>query len=111
MQYNVIILKPGEVQMVVLDSSFIIKEEIPTARFWLMTKLRLGMDRRWEVYLKELKERLISIMITPSITGKEADKAKKVMALHIMEKIENSAWRTMPSDFLKQIGVPRVLRR
>ena len=96
--------------MVIMDNEWNLKEEIPTTRFWLMTKLRLGWDKKWDVYINGLRERLIEMMTVPGISGIDAGKAKNDMANHIIEKLENSAWRTMPSEFLKQLGIPRVLR-
>jgi hypothetical protein len=95
---------------IIMDNDWNLKEEIPTTRWWLMLKLKLGMDRRWEQYLKELRENLIAQMKVTGIGGDEANKAKGNMATHIITKLEKSAWATMPAEFLKQLGIPRVIR-
>jgi len=96
--------------MVILGNTFNIKEEIPTARFWLMTKLRLGWDTKWKIYINNLREELIGLMTVSDIGKTDPVKAKIAMANHIIGKLENSAWRTMPSEFLKQLKIPRILR-
>lgn len=96
--------------MVILDNEFDIKEEIPTTRFWLMTKFRMGWDKRWTLYENDLREKLMNMMTVPGLSGADAVKAKRNMANHMIEKVEKSAYRTMPSEFLKQLGIPRVLR-
>ena len=99
--------------MVILDSSFNIKEEIPTARFWLMTKLRFGWEKRYSQYVSDLETFLISVMTVSNNNGNDTESKQliKTMALQIVAKIEKSAWRTMPSEFLRQLDIPRVLRR
>jgi hypothetical protein len=97
--------------MVVIDEKFNVKEEVPTARFWLMTKLRFGWDRQWENYLSELKANLIGLMEVKGEEPGDHGMAKKNAATKIMKKIETSAWRTIPSEFLRDMKIPRVLRR
>jgi len=96
--------------MVIMDNTFNIKEEIPTTRWWLMTKLRLGWDLKWDIYIKNLRKELISLMTTPGESLSDSVKSKKDMASNIIEKLEKSAWRSMPAEFLKQLGIPRTIR-
>lgn len=95
--------------MVIMDNEWNAKEEVPTARFWLMLKLRLGWNTRYDKYISGLKERLISMM-TVDLRGMDGERAKAQMARHITEKLERSAWRTIPSEFLRDLKIPRVLR-
>lgn len=95
--------------MVIMDNIWNLKEEVPTARFWLMLKLRLGWNKRYDKYTSDLKDRLKEMM-TIDLRGTDADKAKSAMARHIVEKLERSAWRTLPSEFLRDMKIPRILR-
>lgn len=95
--------------MVMLKETFDIKEEIPTTRFWLMTKLKLGWNKRWDIYISGLEKNLAENMIC-DLSGDEASRAKKAMVRTILEKLERSAWATMPPEFLKSMKVDRVLR-
>lgn len=97
--------------MVVMDNKFNQKEEVPTARFWLMTKLRFGWTRQWENYLSELRSHLIENMEVKGEESQSVEMAKRNAANTIIKKIETSAWRTMPSEFLRDLKIPRVLRR
>ncbi len=102
--------------MVIMDNEWNPKDELPTIRFWLMTKLRLSWDKRWEWYIRDLKLRLIKMMTLPAVPagtkGQEAaSKVKEKAANHLVEKLERSAWRTLPSEFLRQMEIPRVLHR
>ena len=102
--------------MVIMDNEWNPKEELFTTRFWLMTKMRMGWDKRWELYLRNLKEKLIKMMTmqaAPAGTKEKEDvkKAKVKAANHIVEKLERSAWRTLPAEFLRDMEIPRVLHR
>lgn len=102
--------------MIIMDNEWNLKEEIPTTRFWLMTKLVLGWDRRWDAYVDSLRNRLMGMMSIPALSGlpkanEEAHKEKLIAINKILVKLETSAWRTVPSSFLKDLGIPRVLRR
>lgn len=82
-----------------------IKEEVPTARFWLMLKLKHeNWQYRWSMYIEDLKKRIIAQMEGES-------KSKEHEAKRIIGRIENSAWRTMPSSFLSMLHIPRVIRK
>jgi len=99
-----------------MNNNWNLKEEIPTTRFWLMTKLRFGWNRRWDAYIESLTNRLIGMMTIPELSGlpkanENSNKEKAMMAKKILSKLEVSAWRTVPSSFLKDLGIPRVLRR
>jgi len=97
--------------MVIMENTWNAKEEIPTTRWWLMLKLRLGMDKRYDQYIFHLKEQLVDMMTVPSdLKGTDAIRAKAQMARHITDKLERSAYRTLPSEFLRDLGIPRVLR-
>ncbi len=102
--------------MVVLDNEiFNHKEEIPTARFWLMLKL-IDSERwssRWTRYIDELTSRLREGMKNINFTGpKEKAEMEIRNAIHkTIEKLEKGAWFTMPSEFLKRLGIPRNIRR
>lgn len=80
------------------------KEELGTMRFWLMLKLRdeRRFSSRWERYLENLNKRLEELFEGPDV--KQAIK-------NTIAKLERSTWNTMPSSFLSQMGVPRVVRR
>lgn len=102
--------------MIIMDNEWNLKEEIPTTRFWLMTKLLLGWDRNWDFYIDSIKERLINLMTVPNLAGlpranEDPNKEKLIAVKKILEKLETSAWRTVPSSFLRDLGIPRVLRR
>lgn len=80
------------------------KAELPTARFWLMLKLidRHTWEQRWNKYLNDLYNFIMEYMV-----GEDAHQATKIT----MEKIEKSAWRTMPAEFQKRLEVPRPIRK
>lgn len=83
-----------------------IKEQIPTARFWLMLKLKdeVSWSRKWNDYIKNVHKFLRNQFEGPS----------KEIETHIRqatEKLERSAWNTMPSSFLSMVGIPRAIRR
>lgn len=80
------------------------KEELPTTRFWLMLKLRNPdfFERRWYQYIKDLKE-----FLAGQFTGDDTQAAIR----RTIEKLERSAWNTMPASFLSQLGIPRAIRR
>lgn len=80
------------------------KAELPTARFWLMVKLRdpNRFEKRWFQYLRELKE-----FLGTQFVGEDSQTAIR----RTIEKIERSAWNTMPSAFLAQLNIPRNIRR
>jgi len=81
------------------------KEELPTTRFWLMLKIRDdAWTKRWLRYLTDTKAFLISQFIG------DPDEINAQVS-RIMEKLERSAWNTMPSSFLQNVGIPRVVRR
>jgi hypothetical protein len=87
-----------------------VKEEVPTARFWLMTKMKLGWEKKWEIYTKDLRKRIMdSIVEGPGESLSETQ--KKQIATNIIEKVERSAWATMPAPFLASMKVERVLHR
>jgi hypothetical protein len=86
------------------DVKEIVKEEIPTARFWLMLKMKFGWNKRWDIYTSHLEKSLLNEMVGDDIM------AKKVMVKSVIEKVEKSAWNTMPPEFLKSIKVDRLLR-
>jgi len=89
------------------DVKEIIKEEIPTARFWLMLKMKMNWDRKWEIYTSQLEKSLVASMVG------DASEAtlKKDMAKKVIEKIQRSAWATMPASFLASMKVERVIHR
>jgi hypothetical protein len=97
------------------DGVFDVKEEVPSTRFWLMAKLRIGdqFDKRWDIYVDNIRKRLMENMTYngPDIAPSEVTKAKKEMVDQILIKLENSAWKTMPAEFLKQLDIPRVIRK
>jgi hypothetical protein len=74
-----------------------------------MLKLRLNMDKNWEIYLANLRDRILAGMKVPGPTTSESEMEKKNQAAKMMKDIENSAWRTMPTSFLKALGIDRVL--
>lgn len=83
-----------------------IKDQVPSARFWLMLKLKNEnrWTKRWNDYLVEVRDFLAGQF--------EGDHAE--IDFHIRqatEKLERSAWNTMPSSFLSTVGIPRVIRR
>lgn len=96
--------------MIYLTGDWDIKEEVPTARFWLMTKLRLGWDKRWDLYISTLKKSLMASMVS-ELPSSEAEKAKKEAADLMITKLERSAWATMPAAFLSSLKVERVIHR
>lgn len=81
-----------------------IKDSIPTARFWLMLKLRGGWNQKYKLYIAETSK-----FVTENLVG-ENDTAKKHSAKEIVAKIERGAWNTMPSVFLSSLNIPRVQR-
>lgn len=83
-----------------------IKDQIPSVRFWLMLKLK-NPDRwtkRWNDYLAEVHDFLVE-----HFQG-ERDQVE-FQIRQAIEKLERSAWNTMPSSFLSTVGIPRVIRR
>jgi phosphomannomutase len=82
------------------------KEEIPTARFWLMLKLRNEevWSEKWSRYIAGVKEFLKS-----RFRGETAEINNQVE--RIINKLERSAWNTMPAAFLQQLNIPRAIRR
>jgi hypothetical protein len=83
-----------------------IKDQIPTARFWLMGKLKWRWEKRWARYLDSVRGILDEQF--ELIDGSPEEKKKAIDK--IIVKIERSAWATMPAGFLSSVGVPRALR-
>jgi len=80
------------------------KAELTNTKFWLMLKLRdpEKWTKRWNQYIKDLRAFIENQMVG-------AD--KEVTAKGTVERIERSAWRTLPTPFLKELGIPRVIRK
>ncbi len=101
--------------VIVNDEVFNHKEEIPTARFWLMLKLidPVYWGPRWERYIHEISNRLGEGMTNVHFEGPKEKASMEIKnAVHKMiVKLEKGAWFTMPSEFLKRLGVPRNIRR
>lgn len=94
----------GKISRITLESY--IKDQIPTARFWLMGKLKWHWEKRWQWYLDSIKIFLDGQFET--IQSSPIEKAKSIDK--VLTKIERSAWATMPSGFLSSLGIPRALR-
>jgi len=105
---------------IVWKEPFIIKDEIPTTRFWLMCKMSFKntkneemFNRKWEMYISDLKKELVENMKFVNATGKDVkdtEKVKREMADKTIIKIERSAYLTIPASFLTTLKIPRVLR-
>lgn len=88
-----------------MDLKEFIAQEVPTTRFWMMLKLKNdGWTKRWEVYQNDLIQR-----VKERLSGPEKEVAKEVKKT--LERIERSAWVTMPSSFLASLNIPRVIRK
>lgn len=94
----------GKLTKLTLES--FIKDQIPTARFWLMGKLKWHWEKRWSLYLDSIRKILDGQFEV--VHGDASEKAKAIDKILI--KIERSAWATMPSGFLTSVGIPRALR-
>ena len=79
-----------------------IRHEVPTARFWLMMRLRNPnlFNERWTRYLNDLRR-----FLKDRFVGED----KEVEIQKTINKIELIAWTTMPSPFLNQLNIPRVM--
>lgn len=97
---------PAGEEEVRIDLKSYIKSQIPSARFWLMLKLKdEGVwTNRWLRYINEVKE-----VLRTQFEG-ECQVVESTIRQQI-DKLERSAWNTMPSAFLTQIGIPRNIRR
>lgn len=105
---------------IVWKEPFIIKDEIPTARFWLMCKMAFKntkseniFNRSWEIYISDLKTDLVNnmeLINTSSKKIKDPDREKREMADKTIVTIERSAYLTIPASFLTTLKIPRVLR-
>jgi len=101
-------------------TQFNLKEEIPTTRFWLMCKMKFMntksgdlFNKRWLSYIADFKKELVENMNVIDTSGgkpKDAKMEKNNMAQKTIEKIERSAYLTIPSSFLTTLNIPRVLR-
>ena len=78
--------------------------QVPTARFWLMLKIRNPeyFSSKYDKYILEVS----------NILKDKFDKNdSKKMVNSTIEKILKLAWITMPTEFLNSLKVPRVIRK
>lgn len=68
------------------------QNELDTCRFWLMLRLKKGeyFEKRFTIYLNDLKERLLDMNPNLSIVNKEID------------NLQLSAYRTISETFFKE---------
>ncbi len=94
-----------------VEDDFLATSEVNTTRFWLMLKLspRLKWNKRYDIYRAHLETKIREAIICDE-TGEAAERAKRAMLREILEKFENKAWATMPTDFQKRMGIDRILR-
>jgi hypothetical protein len=80
------------------------KAELTNTKFWLMLKLKdpERWERKWNRYINDLYKFIVNQM-----EGND----KGIAAKGTLERIERSAWRTLPTPFLKDIGIPRPIRK
>lgn len=80
------------------------KSELTNTKFWLMLKLRdpERWTNRWNQYVKDLQK-----FIEDQMVGSD----KEITSRGTVERIERSAWRTLPTPFLKDLGIPRPIRK
>lgn len=97
---------PAGEKEVRIDLKGYIKDQIPSARFWLMLKLKNeeAWTKRWQKYIAEVKD-VLRAQFEGEPTAIEATIRQQI------SKLERSAWNTMPAAFLAQIGIPRNIRR
>ena len=79
--------------------------EVNTFRFWLMLKMKQKWDKRYDIYLSGLTNRILEAMTSGS------DQEKRHEAASIINKLYTKAWGTMPADFLKKMGVDPIIGR
>lgn len=65
------------------------ENELDTCRFWMMLKMKFGeyYQKRYELYLLNLKDRLLEMNPNPLVVKKE------------IYNLQMSAYRTIPSTF------------
>jgi hypothetical protein len=90
----------------VLTLKDVMKEAVPTFRFWLMLKLRQPdkFSKKWEVFIETFKGWMRS-----NFTGDPKEIEYQIG--QSVKRLEQSAWATMPSSFLHSLDIPRVIRR
>lgn len=81
-----------------------IRDQIPSVRFWLMLKLRIGWNKQYNRYIAE-----VSKIVKENLTG-ENDKIREITTKEIIGKMEQGAWNTMPAPFLQALDIPRIQR-
>jgi len=99
-------MEKSDSRLKVLTLKDVMKEAVPTFRFWLMLKLRNPekFTKRWDIFIEDFKS-----WMRNNFTGDP--KEIELQIGNSIKRLERSAWLTMPSAFLSQLGIPRVIRR